>query len=275
MAYQFGNEYSNHYEHQELDLCAKHAMNHLLQEEKTVWKPDSPKLYIRHFGSKTNDPMSNGVKINLSTYCKNKMHYNMSLRMGMRARNLKSTAEKDDLCEDDGMLPYPAIQLILSESLNYETRTYYNLQKDEQAFKDEMKKNNVLGAIINLGNYHYTAITKFSKYCNSWYQENEGKPAFRGLYHYVDSVGQGNKNICGPIEVIIKQIKPKAPTILVVYATQKSYDSIAKQRLDEILSGPQINPDLQINQLFKGGRMRRRTQKRQVRRRKSRTYSRR
>ncbi len=64
-------------EKQSMQLCAKHAINHLLQEEKTVWVPNKGFLLTNTLENtdETTSAKDPNIKINLWNYCSQRGNY--------------------------------------------------------------------------------------------------------------------------------------------------------------------------------------------------------
>lgn len=147
--------------------CGIHALNHIFQEEKLVCMEDVDSVYIdadtKEEGS--SEPMNKDVLLNAPKICEAYEGY--------------TDCDEDDKCE---MLPINILQNILTPnaidpdlpdiSLNYNTKgiEFMNDKGDDNSYYSvevpilaEMMKNilaepDSIGALLNLNNWHYTAI---------------------------------------------------------------------------------------------------------------------
>ncbi len=299
---------NNHYEKQELLLCGKHAINHVLQENKIVWNTDNDFLILEKGEDKlaTNNVLHSNTQINLSKFCQ----FMLLLSNGV----FKETCDSSR-----GNIPFDSISLLLKKMLNYETvtkrlyydeqlvemkkrrdklipdlkryrenplsipqfeiprdgipqviktqmnitgKTYNKFKQDEliesltneittltsfienfalnkatfeSEFKIEFNKPNLLGAIVNLGGWHYVAVSKFVKECKTWKRDATGRLVSES-FMYIDSMGGVTKN-CLKLDALIELLKTNhAQSVVFVYPQAGCYDSVANKRLQLILN---------------------------------------
>jgi hypothetical protein len=143
-------------------LCGQYSLNHLLQEEKIVWRPDEPFL----IGG--NNPLDSNVKINYWVVCKE--HYKkLTNLLGNNAKKNAMSKCQMDRGEKPGMFPIDSFGIVL-DMLNLENNTIVGTRReqDRKLMRDALNvgfdKPNFLGAILTNG-AHYIAIVKYTSAC--------------------------------------------------------------------------------------------------------------
>lgn len=170
----------NHFEGQVELLCGKHAINHLLQEEKVVYiipeeKGAQPARYFykdprtgKTEGPAPDDssPLNPYIQINLPLVC-DKHDEHLAGFLGMTMEEVK--AVKDSRCNDKYQnLPFQAIQFFLQDNLRY--KLHENNERDEilVSIPEALGQSDLIGILLNLNSIHYTCITKFLRGENLW-----------------------------------------------------------------------------------------------------------
>jgi len=286
-------------EKQHLLLCAKHALNNILQEEKIGYYPDKPLLINKHTGKKISDSESildYHVQLNIWTYCSNTdldalksillddESVNSSIKKSLKKGVIPDSIVLEDyglpLCgTDHDNLNFDSVENLV-KMLGYQTkvsraymlnvkrnadgepiifkRNYTNAsglksvieetrtstkQVQVPGFWDEMKtelkKQNLLGILINKGAWHYTAISKFVKGCSKWDTNNKTRKFKSVLYTFLDSYPVINtqcKNLSKLIEYL--QENEDVNSVIYVYDSPCAYNSVAANRLRRLLASP-------------------------------------
>jgi hypothetical protein len=222
----------DHLEVQNLLLCGVHAINHLLQEKKLIWNPEDTRLIVPM--AKSKDPLDlkdNYNRINMAKFCK--LEAQKALKAGIPKNALIS-------CDPTtGNIPADIIvNLLRFLEYNIDNTPYVSsAQKITQfirAVRFKMEKPFFLGMIVNIGKYHWTAVTP---YLNSCWSRNETGRLRSQRYAYINSLPDKNgqaKKACvdtlDDMETFLKTL-PGLERIIFVYSTETSYNSIAEQRL--------------------------------------------
>ena len=151
---------SNHFEKQELYLCAKHAINHVLQEDKIVFYPTGSNGYKLYFNG--TDPMDRNTQINIHNYCRYRLN-----KIYRRTMNRKvSRMFTNDDCDDAiGNYQVNVLSGIFTELLKYKVNIYGPTQANFSEILADLDDNNTLGAVINVPG-HWIAISRFFNRCH-------------------------------------------------------------------------------------------------------------
>ena len=229
-------------------LCAKHAINHILQEEKLVWIPGNENLYInKSDGSSTRseEVSKKDVAINMWEFC------------GVSDAEARVSVEGEPgeaACKGNGNLAFDRIPSLI-RLLGYDifpigedrADALYSAKTPKRLFMAELMaaitQQCVLGAVINLGKSHYTAIVKNVRGCRSNYKHN-GKLLTGAGYAYMDSNGPGGKFIgyCGNIDELERYLNT-LPIVACLFIADRAdgYDSVTasrRRRIHPLLKTP-------------------------------------
>jgi hypothetical protein len=132
---------------------------------------------------------------------------------------------------DKGMIPFEGLSFILKD---LQFRTEYEGRLTEGSIAKITKADNLLGVIFNLGEGHYTALSKFLKKCKSW-TRNETKRLVSVSYSYMDSVPNTIQCLRNDqLESYLKTLPISG--ILYVYYNPTSYPSLSVKRARELSS---------------------------------------
>jgi hypothetical protein len=220
-------------------LCAKHAINHILQEEKIVWMAGNENLYINKTDGTTAreaDLNNKDVAINLFEFC------------AVNDATAAVSVEGDPgerACKGNGNLAFDRIPSLI-RLLGYDrfglgdgTSDFLHSEGlDKTVFINRLynnvKQKCVLGAILNLGGWHYTAIVKFAKGCAQFTPKGEnGTIAKTNTYAYMDSYGPGGKFVgyCGTGDQLKTHLSSRnIVACLFITDHPNSYGSVAAVR---------------------------------------------
>jgi hypothetical protein len=228
MAVNFLNNIPDYKENQDRLLCAKHAINNVLQEEKIVWDPTKLTYVSKKTGKSTESDdrqiiLNKNMQLNLFRFC-NSYPERLARESQQDLANLYSNPDPDDFCDmKNGMLPFEAIQFILKD-LGFRVEFEHNL-----ANLDKLKRPNAAGAIINLGKGHYTALSKFLKQCKTW-TRNETRRLTSVSYSYMDSIPKATVTCLSneTLKPFISRLPVTA--IIYIYFNPGSYGSVSVQR---------------------------------------------
>jgi hypothetical protein len=244
----------DHLEVQHLLLCGVHAINHLLQEKKLVWNPEEPRLLVPMARSKNpKDPKDNHTRINMSRFCD--IQVNEALKAGIPRHSIESCNPAK------GNIPADIIVNLL-RFLDYDTDDTPFVSEAEsksqfvRAARFKMQKAGFLGMIVNIGRYHWTALTP---YLNSCWDRNAGTGRLSSRkYAYVNSLpdekGETTRKCIETLEAIetyLRSLKGLERMIF-VYSKDTSYNSIAKQRQTAVSKGHNITHIVENNSSRRG-----------------------
>ena len=251
-------------EPQQLHLCMKHAINHILQEPKIVWarpaklvKPDDTyKLYYipakgpeYYTGAKDTDIFDPKTYVNLARFCTD-----MAKLAEKQTRILRSSINLADVRCDltQGDIPLHT-GLALLHKLNYSTVTATlptvkgipTGDFDESEFRGWIEHEQLLGIIINIGlkgekgragqaGWHYTAISKFYNSSSRTWTRVEGR-LVPNNYCYIDTLPSGRPPTvqCLGLEALIAFMKTELNILAIAYVffdKDASYPSVAFKR---------------------------------------------
>jgi len=228
MSVNFLNNIPDYKENQEKLLCAKHALNNIFQEEKIVWDPVKLTYVSKKTGKSTESDdnqiiFNKNIQLNLFRFC-NSYPERLARESRQNLSNLYTNPNPDDFCDmKNGMLPFEALQFILKD-LGFRVEFEYNL-----ANIDKLKKPNAVGAIINLGKGHYTALSKFLKQCKSW-TRNETRRLTSVSYSYMDSIPKASVTCLSNNTLTPFLSRLPVSAIIYVYFNPGSYGSVSVQR---------------------------------------------
>ena len=228
MSINFEDTSPNYMEDQKLLLCAKHAINTILQEEKLIWNLGLPLYYNKT----TKAPINNinpalikrkTTQLNLYKFCDN-YPTRLATQSGQNLKNALTTLTAEDKCDmQKGMVPFEGLHFILRD-LGYRTESASRL--DTLA---KFKEPNLLGAIFNLGGGHYTALSLFLKACKSW-TRNATRRLTSVSYSYVDSYPKATVKCLTDASILTFLKTLPISAIIYVYYNPVSYDSISTLR---------------------------------------------
>ena len=228
MAVDFLNNIPDYKEDQDKLLCAKHAINNIFQEEKIVWDPTKLTYVSKKTGKNTDsdDPriiFNKSIQLNLYRFC-NSYPDRLARESRQNLADLFAQPNPADFCDmKNGMLPFEALQFILKD-LGFRVEFEHNL-----ANLDKLKKTNSIGAILNLGKGHYTAISKFLKQCKSWTRNNTRRLTSVS-YSYMDSIPKATVTCLSndTLKPFISRLPVTA--IIYIYFNPGTYGSVSVQR---------------------------------------------
>jgi hypothetical protein len=198
-------------EPQSAALCGKHAINHVLQEEKIVKNGTTPT-------TNPNDPKTN--PINLVDYCGILEEYQ---------RQKTNTTVNDQICSKGfDNIRFDGVALLLQKYLGYTIYEKFGNTDQMQTFiKINIQKRRCLGIILNLGAFHYVAISKYHT---------------KGDYTYIDSIGSSGKATTTKYKTVDSLIDGLNDKIIVgaiaVKQNASSYVSVASRLLEQNLPTP-------------------------------------
>ena len=239
-------------------LCGKHAINHVLQEEKIVLRTDlhniignnGTGLSTQFIDKETNgpapidsDPKDINIQLNLLKYC-DIVEVGMWQESGMSTLQEYRNTDVDEygnniyvpVCDENYQnLKFDGITEIL-RILGY--RYYHNHSQHPNFwndFRERLVDNQLLGVILNLGEGHYTAISKYLKNCKTW-QRIDGRLESVS-FSYIDSMGPTTKTSpllhCLSLNNLIKFLRSlkNLSAVIYVYDEDHAYPSVALRRL--------------------------------------------
>jgi chemotaxis protein histidine kinase CheA len=201
-------------EKQEQLLCGKHAINHILQEEKIVKVVGKNALIDKN--TKQSMPQNTketnpDAQLNLVEYC----------AVLETIEQTETGVRPEKMCSDNfDNIRFNGVYYLLQTFLAYTVYTTNNPQEIHEFIKTNLQKHKCLGIVINLGAYHYTAITKF--YTN-------------GNYTYIDSQEIGNIKSDANIDNFMNKISSeleKSVAAIAVMQNPFAYKSKASRLLE-------------------------------------------
>ena len=261
---QFGDE-PDYVEPQYLHLCMKHAINHILQEEKIVWSrpdpipSDRPDATYRLFydpsipgytDAKDTPFFNTDIKINLAKFCKV-----MVERAAAQTRVTRSSIVLEDIKCDlaQGDVPL-GTGIALLHKLQYATQmgalpTVEGVPTgdiNEDEFRGWIEHPQLVGVLLNLGlkkdkgkptqpGWHYTAISKFfSQNCKSWRRTPDGRLVSES-YTYIDTLPSERPPTmkCLNLDALLEFMKTELNILAILYVfidKEQSYKSVAYKR---------------------------------------------
>jgi len=243
----------DHLEVQNLLLCGIHAVNHLLQEKKLLWDPEDPRLIIPRAKSKDpKDPKDNHNRINMVKFCD--LQTKGALAEGIPRNAIVS-------CDPaTGNIPADTIVNLLNFlEYNVDNTPFISTAEKKTQFiraaRFKMAKPEFLGMIVNIGKYHWTALTP---YLNSCWSRNDTGRLRSQRYAYINSLPDRNGQVSracidtlDDIETYLRALRG-LERIIFVYSTETSYNSIAEQRLMASSDGEDITHIVENNSSRRG-----------------------
>jgi hypothetical protein len=241
------NDDEDHIETQEGALCGKHAINHILQEEKIVLNTDINSQFIdktTDLGAPDNsNPKLSNIQLNLFKYC-SILENTAWKRSGMST--LQAYRNLDIVngihvyvppCDENYQnMTFYGVELLL-QILGYETDTSH-LDKERHDMRvefwkkmiDQLNNNNLLGIIVNLDGTHFTAISKYLKDCETW--QITGENFNSTIFSYIDSIGEDGAEVqCFSMtDLILHLNKRDVEAVIYVYDKAGAYASVAARR---------------------------------------------
>jgi hypothetical protein len=243
----------DHLEVQHLLLCGIHAVNHLLQEKKLVWNPEDPRLLVPMARSKNPaDPKDNYNRINMIKFCESQK--NEAIKAGIPKNAIESCNPAS------GNIPSDIIvNLLKFLGYNVDNSPYVSsaekIRQFIRAARFKMAHRDFLGIIVNIGKYHWTALTPFLNSC--WSRNDTGRLRSR-RYAYINSLPDKNghaKRECidtlDDIETYLRSLKG-LERIIFVYSSTTSYNSIAQKRMYASREGGNITHIVENNSSRRG-----------------------
>lgn len=209
-------------ERQQLLLCGKHAINHILQENKVDWYPRKQELLIT--GSR--DPLNRDTRINLSYFCTSYFQYFRD------AHRIPANGRMPDCDLVKGNISSDVIQVFFSNLLHYRVDAIHFAQDRATALRSlaaRISAHDCLGAIINIGGNHWTAI---SQYLNSCRKRVAGRLE-KFTWAYIDSLSASIYECTDYLDEIFAKYGGRfVQAILIFNRPGNSYYSIATERMD-------------------------------------------
>ena len=219
-------------------LCAKHALNNLLQEEKIGYYPKINSELVKPTGpipakgllrkgkeaKKGAHLFDNNIQLNLWKYCE-------VLDNEQEAQTGEPVSEPACVGSDRDKLSFDRIPSVI-EKLGYKQDFSYATKPGFWAeFKNNLQDINLLGVIINKGAWHYTAISKFVKGCTRWERNTTRRLVSKEGYTFLDSYPK-IFTTCKNLDNMIKYIKAKQDVyaVIYVYDDERAYPSVTALR---------------------------------------------
>lgn len=206
-------------------LCGKHAINHVLQEEKIVKNGDTPsKIKL--------NPILQTVKINLVDYCGKLEEDETAFLKNIDPDTEVEFDNNNRICTKPGYdnIRFDGLTLLLENYLYYTVNSYVGDSTKkvemEKFIKINIQKRRCLGIILNLGAFHYVAISKYHT---------------QGFYSYIDSVGSSSRatvNNYNEVADLMKSLSKKnIAGAIAIKDNEYSYQSVASRLLLQNLPG--------------------------------------
>ena len=203
-------------------LCGQHAINHILQEGK-IFKDTTTqeKIVLKQKSQdgkyeKSENPLAQNTELNLKGWCAELETFQKD--------NTGATTES--MCNSNyENLRFDGVDLLLNTVLQYRTERAFgeDLLKKLQI---NLQKSKCLGVIINLGGFHYTAISKYYKQCKYTYIDSIKFLDGNGLNNYV------NAKCFNEIEDVYQfASKLNMQGLIFVYDYYNAYESVSLIKL--------------------------------------------
>ena len=203
-------------------LCGQYSLNHILQEEKIVWKPGKPLL----IGGA--NPLIPDVRINYWVVCN--QHYERIKSILGKAVNAQTNFTSRCAMEPGerpGMFPIDSFAMVL-DMLNLRNETVAGTRRNEdkanmrRALTEGFNTPTFLGVILT-DSTHYIAIAKYTNAC-------------RGGYARIDSrfcIADGAEclSTADAIESAMNYMRNDGGAVLIFADRADSYPSVALQRM--------------------------------------------
>ena len=205
-------------ERQTLLLCGKHAINHVLQEEKLDWRPKNPNLLLT--GSR--NPLNRDTRINLARFCDTYFAYFRTVHQ------IPANADCDLI---NGNISSDVIQILFTNLLKYGVDTvYFSVDRVASLRKLQagLDRKDCLGAVINMGGYHWTAISQYLNSCRKRYNGRLEK--FK--WAYIDSQSPSIYECSDSLAELFRKYGGNfVQAILIFNRPGESYYSVADERM--------------------------------------------
>ena len=241
-------------------LCAKHALNNLLQEEKICYMKNGAEFYDK----RTNSPapganiMEKHIQLNFFYVCDELAAQALGIT-GMLtdpACEATQSGDQDNMTFDNVEILVKKLGYgVISERaymarLNLLTRkpirnsSGHEILDPNPGFytnvEAQLNDPNVIGMLINLGGWHYTAVTKFARGCSIWQKNTTGRlSSTNKTYLYLDSFPAPGHYNCFSMSDLIKHLKTLGiNSVLYVYDQPGAYKSVATFRQRMLLGKP-------------------------------------
>jgi len=213
---------ANVLERQERLLCGKHAINHILQETKVDWQPRNPDLLIT--GSR--NPMNRHTHINLAQFCGPYFEYYLA------ARRFPVNARMPECDLINGNISSSVIQVFFANLLNYRVDVIgfaREKRADLRRLAGHLEEHDCLGAIINIGGEHWTAVSRYLNAC----RKRVGPRLEKFRWAYIDSLAASIYECTDSLgELFAKYGGRFTQAILIYNRPGESYYSVAAERMD-------------------------------------------
>jgi hypothetical protein len=205
-------------ERQTLLLCGKHAINHVLQEEKLDWRPKNPQLLLT--GSR--NPLNRDTRINLARFCDTYFAYFRAVHQ------IPADADCDLI---NGNISSDVIQILFTNMLQYSVdAVYFSVDRTASLRKVQagLERKDCLGVVINIGGYHWTAI---SQYLNSCRKRHNGRLE-KFKWAYIDSQAPSIYECSDSLAELLKKYGGNFVQAILIYnRPRESYYSVAAERM--------------------------------------------
>ena len=207
---------------QELILCGRHAINHILQESKVDWRPANRDLLIT--GSR--DPMNRDTHINLAQFCTTYFDYYRS------AHRIPANGRMPACDLVNGPISSDVIQVLFANLLKY-TVTIMGFARDRatdlRALRGSLEQHNCLGAIINIGGYHWTAVSRYMDSC----RKRSGARLTKFRWADIDSLADSIYECTDSLPALFEKHGGRFVQAILIYSRPgESYYSVADNRMD-------------------------------------------
>lgn len=190
---------TNYTERQLRRLCGKHAINHVLQEEKIVWFPKGAGSHKLFFGG--TNPMDTKTKVNIHNYCRWRLNkiYRRSATYKF-SRSVAKQLTEDDCNDSTGNFQANVLFNLFDELLKYKTSMYWPTAKNFDEIITDIEDHRTLGAVINVPD-HWIAI---SRYFNGCHTGSTNKKAYKwalldSLKNPIYKCGDSPKDLLKPL----------------------------------------------------------------------------
>lgn len=158
---------ANYTERQVRLLCGKHAINHVLQEEKIVWFPKGQNSYKLFFGG--SNVMDKNTKVNIHNYCRwrlNKVYRRSSTYKF--SRSVAKQLTEDDCDDTTGNYQANVLLNMFEELLKYKATIHWPTAANFDSIMADLEEHKTLGAVINTARpEHWIAISPYFNGCHT------------------------------------------------------------------------------------------------------------
>uniref|UniRef100_A0A6C0DQW1 Uncharacterized protein n=1 Tax=viral metagenome TaxID=1070528 RepID=A0A6C0DQW1_9ZZZZ len=214
------------FERQQLLLCGKHAINHILQERKVDWQPRSRELLLtgrRHV-------MDPDTHINLAQFCGTYFEYYRA------AQRIPANARMPPCDLINGNVSTDVIQVLFASLLGYGVDVIgfaRHKATDLKRLKGHLEEDNCMGAIINIDGVHWTAVSRYLDSC----RKRVGGRIEKFRWAYIDSLAESIYECTDSLDELFEKYGARfAQAILIYNRPGESYYSVAAKRM-EIAAG--------------------------------------